>query len=103
MSSSRCAAALRTCVAKLRAGTVAEERAALDVRIERAVRHRTEQEAAPRLRRVVNATGVVLHTGLGRAPLPRAAQEAVARVADGYCNLEFEAGVGQTRRARRAR
>ena len=77
---------VRRCIAdvrgQVRMGTVDEERAALYVRIERAVRRYIEQEATPRLHRVVNATGVVLHTGLGRAPLPQAAQEAVAQVAD---------------------
>ncbi len=80
---------------QVRAGTVDEERAALDVRIEQAVRGCIQQEAAARLHRVVNATGVVLHTGLGRAPLPQAAQEAVARVAAGYCNLELELESGK--------
>jgi L-seryl-tRNA(Ser) seleniumtransferase len=42
------------------------------------------------LRPVINATGVLLHTGLGRAPLAREAIEAVAEVAAGYSNLEFE-------------
>src|SRR5688572_13902228 len=37
---------------------------------------------------VINATGVVLHTGLGRAPLPDAAARAAARVAHGYSDLE---------------
>ena len=90
---------VRRCIAdvrcQVREGTVAEERAALGVRVERAVRRCIEREAAPRLHRVVNATGVVLHTGLGRAPLPQTAQEAVARVATGYCNLEFELEAGQ--------
>ena len=85
---------VRRCIAdvrcQVREGAVAEERAALELRVERAVRRCIEQEAAPRLHRVVNATGVVLHTGLGRAPLPPKAQEAVAQVATGYCNLEFE-------------
>jgi L-seryl-tRNA(Ser) seleniumtransferase len=48
----------------------------------------------PRLRRVINATGVILHTNLGRAPLARAAREAVARVAEGYSNLELDLGTG---------
>jgi L-seryl-tRNA(Ser) seleniumtransferase len=48
----------------------------------------------PRLRRVLNATGVIVHTNLGRAPL---AQEAIARiveVARGYSNLEYDLGAG---------
>ena len=44
----------------------------------------------PSLRRVINATGVILHTNLGRAPLPPSAREAVARVAEGYSNLELD-------------
>jgi L-seryl-tRNA(Ser) seleniumtransferase len=49
----------------------------------------TGDSLAPRLRRVVNATGVILHTNLGRAPLPA---EALARVtaAAGYSNLEYD-------------
>ena len=43
---------------------------------------------APRLRPVINATGVIIHTGLGRAPLPPAAVEAMVPAASGYCNLE---------------
>ena len=43
---------------------------------------------APSLRRVLNATGVIVHTNLGRAPLAAAAREAVARAAEGYSNLE---------------
>jgi L-seryl-tRNA(Ser) seleniumtransferase len=51
----------------------------------------------PSLRRVLNATGVIVHTNLGRAPLAEAAQEAVARVAAGYSNLEWEDGVRGSR------
>jgi len=43
-----------------------------------------------RLRRVLNATGVIVHTNLGRAPLPAAALEHVQEVARGYSNLEFD-------------
>ncbi len=42
------------------------------------------------LRRVLNATGVVVHTNLGRAPLSPAALEAVSLAARGYLNLEYE-------------
>jgi L-seryl-tRNA(Ser) seleniumtransferase len=50
--------------------------------------------AAPSLRRVLNATGVIVHTNLGRAPLGAAARAAVARVAEGYSNLELELEAG---------
>jgi L-seryl-tRNA(Ser) seleniumtransferase len=48
----------------------------------------------PSLRRVVNATGVIVHTNLGRAPLAAAARAAVAAVAEGYSNLEWDAATG---------
>ncbi len=46
-------------------------------------------ENARRLRHVVNATGVVLHTNLGRAPLSDAARHAITEHSAGYCNLEY--------------
>src|ERR1051325_7801906 len=48
-----------------------------------------ESEIARGLRRVINATGVVLHTNLGRAPLSEAARAAIAAAA-GYCSLEYD-------------
>jgi L-seryl-tRNA(Ser) seleniumtransferase len=48
----------------------------------------------PHLRRVLNATGVIVHTNLGRAPLPPAALERVHEVARGYSNLEFDLDQG---------
>jgi len=44
----------------------------------------------PSLRRVINATGVVLHTNLGRAPLATAAIDAIREAASGYSNLEYD-------------
>lgn len=46
------------------------------------------------LRRVINATGVVLHTNLGRAPLSAAARKAVSDEAAGYCTLEYDPSLG---------
>jgi L-seryl-tRNA(Ser) seleniumtransferase len=59
------------------------------------VRRRTEVLVRPSLRRVVNATGVVLHTNLGRAPLPEAALEETVRVARGYSSLEYDVEEGK--------
>ena len=49
----------------------------------------------PSLRRVLNATGVVVHTNLGRAPLAPAARAAVTAAASGYSNLELDLGSGE--------
>ena len=59
-----------------------------------AIATRLGELARPSLRRVVNATGVVLHTNLGRAPLADAAIDAVAAIAAGYSNLEFDLARG---------
>ena len=48
----------------------------------------------PRLGRALNATGVVVHTNLGRAPLSEAALERVREVAGGYSNLEYDLSAG---------
>ena len=48
-----------------------------------------------RLRRAINATGVVLHTNLGRAPLGEPARAALADIAAGYCSLEFDLETGR--------
>jgi L-seryl-tRNA(Ser) seleniumtransferase len=57
---------------------------------------RRELEAGerPSLRRVINATGIPLHTNLGRAPLPSAAGAALDRIACGYSNLEYDLARG---------
>jgi len=56
---------------------------------------RAQREAEPRLRRVVNATGVVLHTNLGRAPLHPEAVARVSEIASGYSNLELDLDTGR--------
>ena len=62
---------------------------------EAAVREEVRKKTAPHLRRVINATGVVLHTNLGRAPLSARATAAVAEVAAGYSNLELDLASGE--------
>ena len=54
-----------------------------------------ERLAAPHPRPVLNATGVLLHTNLGRAPLAESAASAVARSLDGYSNLELDLATGR--------
>ncbi|MFN8487116.1 MAG: L-seryl-tRNA(Sec) selenium transferase [Caldilineaceae bacterium] len=53
------------------------------------------QNNLPSLRPVINATGVLIHTNLGRAPLSDAACAAVSTVASGYSNLEYNLAAGQ--------
>ena len=58
--------------------------------LEAAARDRASAAARPSLRPVLNATGVILHTNLGRAPLAAAALEAAVSVAAGYSTLEYD-------------
>ena len=57
----------------------------------------SDQLSTPRkysLRPIINATGVILHTNLGRAPLSEAALEHIADIAQDYCNLELDLETG---------
>ena len=56
---------------------------------------RLKDNLTPSLREVINATGVILHTNLGRAPLSEAASQAVATIAQGYNNLEYDLAGGE--------
>ncbi len=58
-------------------------------------RARLETWLAPTLRPLINATGVIIHTNLGRAPLSQAARRAMEDVAAGYSSLEFDLPRGQ--------
>src|SRR5688572_29873619 len=64
-----------------------------------AVQRRVYASVAPSLKQVINATGVIIHTNLGRAPLSDATIEAMALVGRSYSNLEFdlESGVRGSR------
>lgn len=60
----------------------------------RRVQQRFAQRQQALTQRVINATGVVLHTNLGRAPLSSAAIQAITEAASGYCNLEYDLTTG---------
>lgn len=74
-----------------RSGALASPLSALVERI----RARLAAEQSPSLRPVINATGVIVNTNLGRAPLASEALAAMAEVARGYSNLEYELEVGE--------
>ena len=63
--------------------------------IVRAVPGRLAASRSTSLRPVINATGVIIHTNLGRAPLGAAAIERVAAIAGGYSNLEYDLAIGE--------
>src|SRR5271154_2062697 len=63
----------------------------LGTKVEQALRSATRTS----LRRVINATGVILQTNLGRAPLSEAVIDHIAEVARGYCNLELDLETGK--------
>jgi L-seryl-tRNA(Ser) seleniumtransferase len=63
-----------------------------------AVAHEISQNKRYSLRRIINATGVILHTNLGRAPLSAAALSHIVEVAAGYSNLELDLETGERSR-----
>src|SRR5262245_55351622 len=77
--------------ARLKSGAAA---AVDETSILAAVGERLAARRAPKLGRAINATGVILHTGLGRAVLPRAALEAIAAEQEGYSLLEVDHATG---------
>ena len=85
----RVVAAIREQVEAERSGNGAGEAERVNL-----VEERLRVAAAPRLRRVINGTGVILHTNLGRAPLSRAATEALAS-ASRYTNVELDLATGK--------
>lgn len=94
----RALAALR---ARLRAGASPPSEEFTPAAVWRAARADLEAAARPRLRRVLNATGILLHTGLGRARMPDAARHALDDCY-GYCNLQIDLAGGERGRREEA-
>jgi L-seryl-tRNA(Ser) seleniumtransferase len=87
--------AVRAALEALRARVLQGEPCARAAEVEAALLARLAGEAKGSLRRVVNATGVVVHTNLGRAPLSDAALAAMREVGAGYSNLEYDLEAGE--------
>ncbi len=87
--------AVRAALDELRARVLAGAACPACPEIEAALLARLEGSAKGSLRRVVNATGVVVHTNLGRAPLSEDALDAMRRVGEGYSNLEYDLEAGE--------
>ncbi len=85
----------RDVLATARAGISQGEQPPTIDSLAREVAHRADASLRPRLRSLVNATGVVIQTNLGRAPLSDAAIAAIERVARGYSNLEYDLEAGE--------
>lgn len=89
------AAALRTSIADglARAAPLTPESAAAEIEADTA--RRLVEQFHGSLVPVINATGVIIHTNLGRAPLSTVAIDRIANIARGYSNLEFDLGRGE--------
>jgi L-seryl-tRNA(Ser) seleniumtransferase len=92
--------AARTVLARLRSEIASDllDSASLQVALRamsRAIEEQLRIELAYSLRPVINGTGVILHTNLGRAPLAQSALQHVVEASSGYSNLEFQIAAGE--------
>jgi L-seryl-tRNA(Ser) seleniumtransferase len=94
LSAETVAACVRETLADARAALASGKAAPCGKELAEEVIRRLAPLRAPTIRRVINATGIILHTGLGRAPLAAEAANAV-REACGYCSLEFNLESGE--------
>lgn len=79
---------------QIRQGSAVDGQCTIEAVARRAAR-RLSQEFRPKLREVINATGIVLHTNLGRSPVAEEAARAAYEAAHGYLNLELDLDTGK--------
>lgn len=88
--------AVRTVLEQLRCQISPESQPDLNhQRITELIAKQLQQSQQPSLRRVINGSGIVIHTNLGRSPLPQTANKALLDTAWGYSNLEFDLKTGE--------
>lgn len=85
---------VRSNIAKWRKQLLAGEKAEKEEIISD-IKNKLDDFAISRLKPVINATGVLIHTNLGRSPLGERSAESLKQIATGYCNLEFNLKTGQ--------
>ena len=86
--------AARACIDRVRAKLLnTKEPQCVDIFLE--IEMEIESITSMKPQRVINATGIVLHTNLGRAPMSKKALEAAIEVGSGYCDLEFDISSGK--------
>jgi len=97
LSSERVKSAARACLQELRNNALNGSMEKLPTVDEcaRLIRDKIDAENIPGLRGLINCTGIILHTNLGRAPLGMDIYSAVADVFSGYCNLEYDFATGR--------
>ena len=79
----------------IRSGRTDPDRDIDPERLDQVLDRKLQQRLLPNLRTVINATGVILHTNLGRAPLSDAAQESLSAFSAFYTNLEYDVDTGR--------
>ena len=87
--------AIRSCLAKTRREIQGGGQCPSAAALVSVVSERLDAWGRPTLRRVINATGIVVHTNLGRAPLCQDALAAMVAVGEGYSNLEYDLSAGK--------
>jgi L-seryl-tRNA(Ser) seleniumtransferase len=88
-------AVLEECRGAILAGTLTSKSDLTPVRLRGLFETRLREQARPNFIRVVNATGVVIHTNLGRSVLPSEAMAWITEIGSGYSNLEFDLATGR--------
>ncbi len=87
--------AMRDCLAQARASIRAGASCPSTADLLKAAQTLLQEEQRPHLHALINATGVIVNTNLGRAPLSQEALQAVQEVSRGYANLEYELTTGE--------